>query len=312
MRRGLLLAAAALAAGGVALLLVAALAVGGGSHSALPPSLARLYDYDRRASLHLTDRRIPNRRIPVVLHDVSFGDGRGGRVHAYLCVPPGTGPFGGVVLVPGSGGRQVDFLIECVQLAAKGAVAMSMVTPFIRGVPPGPSATIPSARYYLAHFEDNVVAIRRALDLLAARKDVDPRRLGLAGWSLGAALSSVASGVDPRVRAAFLVAPPSHAHFIPPLSGRKARRVYRILAPVDPKRYLPYARSKLFVAMALHDELQKRSEQRAVIGAAGPTAEVRWFPTGHSMNTRTWADLVRWLGDQLGLGPLPRYAQVTP
>lgn len=299
--------------GPVLLLAVVALAgCGGGSSSGLPASLARLYRYDVHAPLHETDRVIPNQKIPVVLHDVSFSDGRGGTVRAYVCVPPGKGPFGGVVLVPGSGGRQVDFLIECVQLAAKGAVSLSMVTPFIRGVPPGPSATLPSARYYLAHFEDNVVAIRRAFDVLVAQKDVDQNRLGLVGYSLGGALSSVVSGVDPRVKATFLVAPPSHAHFIPPLSGRTAKRVYRILAPVDPKSYLPYARGKVFVAMALHDELQKRSEQRAVIRAAGPGAEVQWFPTGHSMNTRTWADLVHWLGDQLGLGPLPRYAQVTP
>jgi predicted esterase len=298
----------------LALLLLAALALAGcgGGSSGLPHSLARLYAYDRSTPFGETDRVIPNKKIPVVLHDISFSDGRGGRVHAYLCVPPGRGPFGGVVLIPGSGGRQVDFLIECLQLAAKGAVSMSMITPFIHGVPPGPTKTIPSARFYVKHFEDNVVAIRRALDLLAARKDVDPHRLGLAGWSLGGALTSVASGVDPRVRAAFLVAPPSHAHFIPPLTGGTAQEVYRILAPVDPKRYLPHARGKLFVAMGLHDELQKRSEQRAVIRAAGPNAKVVWFPTGHEMEVQTWADLVHWLGVQLGLGPLPRYARVTP
>jgi cephalosporin-C deacetylase-like acetyl esterase len=294
------------------LLSAVALAGCGGSSSALPPSLAQLYEYDRKAPFRETDRVIPNTKIPVVLHDISFSDARGGRVHAYLCVPPGKGPFAGVALVPGSGGRQADFLIECLQLAAKGAVAMSMITPFVHGVPPGPSATIPSARYYRAHFEDNVVAVRRALDLLQARKDVDPSRLGLAGWSLGGALASVVSGVDPRVKAAFLVAPPSHAHFVPPLEGKTAKRVYRILAPVDPKRYLPHARGKLFVAMGLHDEIQTRSEQRAVIRAAGPGAKVVWFPTGHEMNVRTWADLVHWLGQELGLGPLPKYAQVSP
>jgi dienelactone hydrolase len=293
-------------------LLAAGALAGCGGSSGLPASLAQPYDYNGKAPFNETDRVIPNHKIPVVLHDISFSDARGGRVHAYLCVPPGKGPFGGVVLIPGSGGRQIDFLVECVQLAAKGAVSMSMVTPFIRGVPPGPSATIPSARYYLAHFEDNVVAVRRAFDVLAARKDVDRSRLGIAGWSLGGALSAVASGVDPRVRAAFLVAPPSHAHFVPALGGKTAKKVYRLLAPVDPKRYLPHARGKLFVAMGLRDQIQKRSEQRAVIRAAGPDAKVVWFPTGHEMNVQTWTDLVRWLGDQLSLGPLPKYARVQP
>jgi dienelactone hydrolase len=293
------------------LLAAAALAACGGS-SGLPASFAHLYDYDAKAPLRETDRVIANPRIPVVVHDLSFSDARGGTVNAYLCVPPGKGPFGGIVLIPGSGGRRLDFLVECIQLAAKGAVSMSIVTPFIRGIPPGPSATTPSARYYRAHFEDNVVAVRRAYDLLVSRKDVDSNRLGLAGYSLGGALASVVSGVDSRVRAAVLVAPPSHAHFIPPLSGKTATRVYRILAPVDPKRYLPHAKAQLFIEMALHDEIQKRSEQRAVIRAAGPSAKVAWFPTGHRMKVQTWAELVRWLGDQLGLGALPRYAQVQP
>jgi hypothetical protein len=176
--------------------LVAALLVGRGgtSHTSLPPSLANLYTYDMHSSLGVRDQVVPNRNIPVVLHTISFSDARGGEVDAYLCVPPGNATFAGVVLVPGSGGRQVDFLIECVQLAAKGAVALSMVTPFIQGTQSGPDATLPSARFYRSQFENSVVAIRRALDLLARRTDVDPRRLGLAGWSLGAALSSVTAG----------------------------------------------------------------------------------------------------------------------
>src|SRR6266567_1967081 len=143
-RRGLLLAAA-LAGSGVVLLVVAVFAVGGGkSHTNMSRPLASLYTYDRNAPFHEIGHVIPNPRVPVVLRNIQFADGRGGAVFAYLCAPRGKKTARpGVVMVPGSFGRQVDFLVECLQLAARGAVAMSMVTPFIQGTQRGPNAPIP-------------------------------------------------------------------------------------------------------------------------------------------------------------------------
>jgi len=211
-------------------------------------------------------------------------------------------------MVPGSFGREADFLVECIQFAARGAVAMSMVTPFIQGSQSGPSSAIPSARFYLRHFEDNVVGIRRAIDLLQSRYDVN--RIALAGYSLGASLSSVVSGVDPRVHVVGLVAPPSHSHFVPPLQGRTKAQAYRILAPVDPKRYLRRTKAHLFLEMARYDPIEIRPEQRAVIRAAGAHATVKWYPTDHRMDVEAWNDLVYWLGRELDLGPLPSSTSV--
>jgi len=106
-------------------------------------------------------------------------------------------------------------------------------------------------------------------DLLERRPDVDKHRLGLAGYSLGASLSSVVSGVDPRPIAVVLVAPPSHPHFIPPFQGQTAVRAAQILAPVDPKRYLRHAKARLFVEMGRHDQIEIPPEQRAVLEAVG-------------------------------------------
>ena len=51
----------------------------------------------------------------------------------------------------------------------------------------------------------DVVAARRALDLLTEDERVDAERLGLVGWSLGGRLGALAAGVDDRVRAIVLV-----------------------------------------------------------------------------------------------------------
>jgi dienelactone hydrolase len=287
---------------------LALVACGGGRSSGLPESLAHLYVYDAKAPLHEVDRGLANHDFPVRIHDVSFSDSKGGGADAYLCVPPGKGPFAGAVLVPGSGSGRVDMLFQAVQVAARGAVTLAILTPFIHGSPQLPDS-LAGARAYRDQFEENVVTVRRAFDLLERRSDVDSHRLGLAGYSLGASLSSVVSGVDPRPVAVALIAPPSHPHFMPPFRGDDAVKAARILAPVDPKRYLRVASAHLFLQMARFDQLHPRNEQQAVIEAAGPGAKVKWYPTGHEMSAQAFSDTVTWLGDQLGLGTLPKYAR---
>jgi uncharacterized protein len=289
--------------------LVLLLAACGGS-SALPQSLAHLYVYDSKAPLNEVDHGPANHDFPVRIRDVSFSDSKGGGADAYLCVPPGKGPFAGAVFVPGSGAGRADMLFQAVQLATRGAVTLAILTPFIHGVPQLPDG-LPGARAYRDQFEENVVAVRRAFDLLESRSDVDPQRLGLAGYSLGASLSSVVSGVDPRPVAIALIAPPSHPHFIPPFKGQNATKAARILSPVDPKRYLRVAKAHLFLQMARHDQLHPANEQQEVIEAAGSDAKVNWYPTGHQMNVQAFNDTVTWLGDELQLGPLPKYARVN-
>ena len=282
-------------------------ACGGGS-SGLPTSLAHLYVYDAKAPLNEVDHGRANHNFPVRIRDVSFSDSKGGGADAYVCVPPGKGPFAGAVFVPGSGSGRADMLFQAVQVAARGAVTLAILTPFIHGVPELPDG-LPGARAYRDQFEENVVTIRRAFDLLESRSDVDPHRLGLVGYSLGASLSSVVSGVDRRPVAIALIAPPSHAHFIPPFKGETATKAARILSPVDPKRYLRVAKAHLFLQMARFDQLLPANEQEDVIEAAGSGAKVKWYPTGHQMNLQTFTDTVQWVGDELHLGPLPKYAR---
>src|SRR6266540_3326312 len=242
-------------------------ACGGGS-SGLPTSLAHLYVYDAKAPLNEVDHGRANHNFPVRIRDVSFSDSKGGGADAYVCVPPGKGPFAGAVFVPGSGSGRADMLFQAVQVAARGAVTLAILTPFIHGVPELPDG-LPGARAYRDQFEENVVTIRRAFDLLESRSDVDPHRLGLVGYSLGASLSSVVSGVDRR----------------------------------------PVAKAHLFLQMARFDQLLPANEQEDVIEAAGSGAKVKWYPTGHQMNLQTFTDTVQWVGDELHLGPLPKYAR---
>jgi hypothetical protein len=117
------------------------------------------------------------------------------------------------------------------------------------------------------------------------------------------------SGVDPRIEAVALLAPPSRPHWVPPLRGKVAREATRMLAPVDPKTFLRHTHARVFLQIARFDELHSLAESRAVIRAARGHETVKWYPTTHRMSIPAFADTVQWLGDRLGLGPLPLYAR---
>ena len=78
-------------------------------------------------------------------------------------------------------------------------------------------------------FRPLVVNARRALDVLAARPDVDPKRLGVVGFSLGAQTAAILAGDEPRLKAVGI------------MSGRGGP-VPRLLDPPGARAALPPGR----------------------------------------------------------------------
>jgi dienelactone hydrolase len=298
----------------VALLLACALVLAGcgGSSTPTPPpklpaSLAQRYEYSTAAASPLHDRGVLNQGYPVKVHDVWYTGPDGDRVPGYLAVPPGKGPFAGVVFVPGAGTSREEWLVPAVELAARGAVTLALSTQFIEGQ--NSSSGLAGIISFRAGFTQSVLDIRRALDLLAARRDVDPKRLGLLGHSLGGMVSGVVAGVYPHVAAAVLVAPAQHAHFNPPLQADAQQQAGSLLRATDPTRYLPYSRAAILLALGRHDQVIPRAEYDAFRAAVPDGSTVRWYDTGHGMSPAAVEDMLAWFADELDLGPVPAYAR---
>jgi uncharacterized protein len=146
------------------------------------------YDYDAAAPLAVRDAGVVNHDFPVKIHDVSYA-GDGHRVPAYLLLPPArTGRHPAVVYLHGSGGTRLDLVTFAAKLSLRGAVTMSL--------------DVPESDAY----RPMVVDVRRALDLLDARSDVDPERIGIVGYSLGGQLAVLVAGVDRRPAAVGIIA----------------------------------------------------------------------------------------------------------
>jgi len=90
--------------------------------------LLRLYDYDPKAPLDVKEIGVKDRN-GIAVHDISYASPKGGRVTAYLLVPPGPGPFAGIVIQHGGSGDRSTFMPMGVMLAKAKAVCLLIDAP---------------------------------------------------------------------------------------------------------------------------------------------------------------------------------------
>jgi fermentation-respiration switch protein FrsA (DUF1100 family) len=144
---------------------------------------------------------------------------------------------------------------------------------------------------------ESVVEYRQALDLLAARPDVDPRRIGLVGYSLGAMMGAILAGVDERVRACVLMVGGDMVrdnlqHLPPPLRP--------LAEPVCAANFVPHIspRPVLFIN-GKWDTIVPCSAATLLHEAAREPKEVLWADAGHLLPDEVGIHGLEWLAGQL-------------
>jgi dienelactone hydrolase len=225
----------------------------------------------------------------VTVHDLTFASPKRGRVPAYLVLPPGKGPFPAVVMEPGSNGNR-DFVVEdLVDLAKRGVAGIAITPPHMR--PGGPLPFTCVARKDKATFVHYVVEVRRAIDVLAARPEIDAARIAYSGFSLGSQVGAVMSAVDDRVRAAVLQSGTGRAGAYAPvlcwrLSKTKQAAYVRGMADLDAVEYVRHAApTPLLIQNGRRDPIGQAAI-RPLHAAASRPKTVQWFPSGHELNAR--------------------------
>jgi uncharacterized protein len=301
---------------GVYAVVLAALLAGCGSsshRSATTTTTARLaFAYDAAARLQYVDRGRVNRRgYPIAVHDVSFSSG-GRQIDGFLLLPPGSARRPAVVFVPGTGGDRSELLSEAAWLAARNVVTLTL------SPPPAP-ARAGTNRAAIAQLRsetvDEVVAVRRAVDVLRSLPVVDASRIGYVGWSAGARLGAIVAAEEPRVHAFVLLsagaAPVSTYVASAPRALRAQLR--RVLRSVDPLRYVTRAKpGSLLLVNGRRDSVVPRAALMNVVRAAPKGTTVRWYDASHGLNRRAYRDAFAWLADRLPIdGPPVSGAQTA-
>jgi dienelactone hydrolase len=278
---------------------------------------ARAFAYDATAALDLQERSSET-VDGVEVHDLTYASPMGGRVPAYLLVPPGTGRRAGLLFMHWGQGNRSEFLAEGVAAARAGAICLLIDAPYHRDEFQGPTGFANPAGER-ALFVQLVTDLRRGLDLLVARPDVDAARLGYVGHSLGATWGGALVGVDHRLRAAVLMGglpsltDPGHsytdgfwAQFREQYGEEKIRAYQSVIGPLDPEHFVGHAApTRLLFQFARHDRFISDAAARAYTAAASLPKEVRWYFTGHELNDQaSLRDRAQWLSVQLRTRPI--------
>ncbi|HQZ16756.1 MAG TPA: prolyl oligopeptidase family serine peptidase [Vicinamibacteria bacterium] len=167
-----------------------------------------LFGYDASLPLGVKVKEVEKRLGATVL-DLSFDALTGKDIAAYVVTPEGKGPFAAVLWVhwlgePGTTNR-TQFLNEAVNLASQGVVSVLVDAMWSTATNPDWfGKRVPDEDY--GNSIRQVIALRRAMDLLLSQPGVDRSRVGLVGHDYGGMYSMMMAGVDRRLRAQVYVA----------------------------------------------------------------------------------------------------------
>jgi uncharacterized protein len=244
------------------------------------------------------------------VHDVSYASPHGSRVPALVVVPDGDGPFAGLIVQHGMPSSRRDMLPIALEFARLGAVAVAIDAPFTRRS----GAPVRFDERDRAEQIQLIVDLRRAVDLLRARGDVDGARIAYLGISYGAAMGGLLAGVEHRI-AAFVLAVGDGGlveHFgqgrdvggsLPPLPADRRRRWLDAMQPIEPLRYITRASAPLFLQSGRQDDLVPPADARRYQRAAPQPKQVKWYDSGHQLPPQAACDQARWLSKHVGIAP---------
>lgn len=246
----------------------------------------------------------------VSVSDLTYRTAPGRGVRAYLVAPAEVDrskrSAAILFLHPGLGSR-ATFLAEAVALAGMGAASLLVDAPWAADTAAAWGQAVTDPEEAVREYTRTVIDLRRGIDLLIARPDVDPDRIGFVGHSVGALFGAVLAGVDWRVKAAVLMAGTGRfvdvaAVNLPDLQGEEFEHYRRTLAELDPAVWVGRAApTPLFFQAALRDEFFTEEQGREFFEQAGDPKSLKWYDAGHSLNEAARRDRIAWLAERLSL-----------
>jgi dienelactone hydrolase len=283
------------------------------------PALVRHFDYDKNAPLELQTLSAKT-RAKAIVYDITYASPKGDVVPAYLVVPAeGKGPFAGVIWGHwywrnSEMRNRKQFLDEAVALAQAGVVSLLTDGPVAR---PGyvPDDT-PLNEKQASDFLQQVVDFRRGVDLLLARKDVDPNRLAYVGHSYNATIGAILSGVDRRFKAFVLMAGSlsddvdrekgAWEKFRQQVGPEKFDAFVAKHSYLDQGKYVSHAApAVVFMQYATKEQFMTADYARAYAEVVSEPKRFKLYEAEHALNAEARRDRIAFLTEQLKLKPLP-------
>lgn len=207
--------------------------------------------------------------------------------------------------------------LTCSVLASRGIPSILFLLPYYgpRALPEGPEAMARDPRLFLSALDQALADVKRTVDVLASRPEVDGQRIGITGISLGGIVAATAAERDPRLHRAALILAGGDLHaivhharetrelsdLIRRLSQEQRTEVEAVIDSVDP--------------LTRAGQLRDRAVQGQVLMVNAAEDEVIPPACTRKLSDRLGiADRVVWLdglGHYTALAELPRIMQMT-
>ena len=296
------------------LLLVAATSVPALAQSDIA-AMRRMFDYDKNAPLDIKVVSVI-KRDNVRIHDITYASPKNGRVTAYLVVPAERGRFAGVVFGHWGYGTKTEFLPEAALYAQAGVVSLLVDDLNVRPAPWRRNAPGTEPEAVRENFIQSVVDLRRGIDVLQSRSEVDPNRIAYVGHSSGAHWGAILSAVDRRLKTVVLMGgvptektillesdDPDFVSFRQSISKEQLEKYFRIVGPLDAINYVPHAKPMpLLFQFARYEQYFNEAAMKQYAQAASEPKLVLWYDSGHALNElRSLVDRADWLRRHIGM-----------
>lgn len=293
------------------------------AQDAPPAAPLSTFDYDGRLPLDARDS-LRERVDGIEVRTLTFASPKGGRVTGLLYLPGTRGRHAGMIVGHGAPGNSTGYATMTMGLAMakSGAVVIALDAPFARRN--AQPLTLTSADS--ADQVQFMIDLRRGVDYLATRADVDPERIGYIGNSFGGAAGTLLVGIEPRIRAAVLRVADGGwvSHFTAPcdstrtgvaavtgclrVGGPLAEEAQadrdawlRAVLPLEGIRFIGRSKAQLLLQNGRRDPLVPPAVATRLRDAAPAGARKEWYDSEHRLPNEAMSAGLRFLHETLDL-----------
>jgi len=258
----------------------------------------QLYAYDRDLPLN-ADVKEQQRGNGYVIYRVQYNSVHDKRVPAWWCVPTtGTPPYPCIIIMHGYGGDKNGLQMLAPVFAMRGTTTFAIDAEY-HGDRKQPGSDTLSAYIYRNRdaFIQTVIDLRRAIDFLQSRPEMDGKRIGYIGLSMGGILGGILAGVDERVQAPILIvaggdwgylfANSQHPNAVQlrqknPELFKNPQKINEVVGTIDPVNWVGrIAPRPLLMINGKDDQIVPKECTERLFAAAKEPKEILWLEGGH-------------------------------
>ena len=284
-------------------------------------ALTAHFDYPARLGLDFTELGV-EKRGKALLIDLQYeGTGENDHVPAYLVLPSGDGPYPAIIwghwMMGGSPLRnRGEFLEEALVLARAGVVSLLIDTPMVREGYMEKSLKDDPLGWVEQASEDErqeIVDLRRGLDLLLSRQQVDRHRIAYVGHSFNAHAGAILAGVEKRI-CCFVLMAGSYSDeeelrnatsgdlfkWKQQVGTDKVEQYMEDYAWDDPANFIGHTEGQsIFLQFATGDHVTREQAQKWLNAFSSKDKKMEFYDAPHALNAAARLDRDHWLQQRL-------------